>query len=141
MTIGKEGGVIESQILDAYVEIPKNALERDVEVEVRRAEPQTVPPFYCTLGEVIEGDYFEVRPIGLEFEKPAILTLPQSYAQIPNLCHVCVKRYDKDKKEWVDAPLCPAEGSIQFLLQFCVVLLPLLTKNMFRFFSFWINLQ
>ena len=90
--------------------IPPYALESVVDVEFGRVEPSSAPNIYCTLGEAVVSDIVEVRPAGIRFKQPAILTIPHSVAENPNLCRLAIKRFDEERLEWVTVPFSPDDG-------------------------------
>ena len=114
-TVGHDGGVINCSVTGVCLEVPRNALDDFMDIEVSRLEPSQAPPIRCTLGESIVSDIYKMEPPGIAFKKPASLTIPHSIGNLPELCHLSVKQFDEEINEWIAVPFSPEGGMFTHL--------------------------
>ena len=102
--IDSEGGFFRCDALNLSLTVPANSVGRKVELKISSTNTSNVPPVSCDFGEMVLSNAILLEPIGLEFGKPAVLSIDHSIIELPKLSSIVIKCYDHENKEWMTLP-------------------------------------
>ena len=110
--INERGGVSSCKTLKLSLDIPQDAVTDEVQLEISNVPAENIPQIPCGYGEFVLSDVVLIRPIGIPFRKPAILSMEHGIADWQELSSMTIKWYDIEKKEWLLLP--PSAGRQYF---------------------------
>ena len=95
---------MESHTLSLSLHVPENSVDSEIYLAISTADMSTIPPVTLQFGETVVGDVIDMKPSGIEFRKPATLTVRHSVVELPELSSIVVKFYDHEEKNWIALP-------------------------------------
>ena len=104
MVIDSKGGFFRCDALKLSLEVPENSIDHKVQLKISSTNTSNVPPISCDFGEMILSDAILLEPMGIEFRKPAVLSIDHSVVELPKLTSIVIKCYDHENKEWITLP-------------------------------------
>ena len=122
LLIEKSGKPMHYTILNFSLEVPPNAVDEAVNLEIVSLDTGKAPPIPCKVGETILSDVLQISPVDLDiiqFKAPVILSFKYGITEVPELSSTIIMCYNYDNEEWKRLPPSPSED--QFLA--CIYLL------------------
>lgn len=114
--INRNGGVFHCEALNLSLKVPANSVDQEIQLVISTIDESNAPPIQCDFGEMILYDVIQIKPTGIKFNTPAILTINHSIIQLPELSSIVIKCYDYGNKEWVRLPFDTGWFSFHILL-------------------------
>ena len=105
MLIDKNRRIIHFDDLNLSLEFPRNSTSTKVQLEISTSDASNAPPIPCSFGNIVLSDVIQIEPIGIQFNRPAVLSIQHSAIELPDLASIAIKCYDYTKKDWVTLPL------------------------------------
>ena len=90
-----------SKMPNVTLEVRPKSVDYEVILGIRAVRSSEAPPIPCDFGEMVLSEIIEMKPLGMKFKIPAVLSIKHSAVKLPELSSVVIKGYDHEKKKWV----------------------------------------
>ena len=101
------------EILNLSLEVPPNAVESKVTLEIGEMDAIDSPPIPLDFGEMVLSDVIQIKAVGqdiVNFSEPVILSVNHGIEEMPELASIVIKCYEYDNKQWKIMQTIAGEG-------------------------------
>ena len=109
VVIGKIGKALAWKYSKISLDIPSDAVDDEVQLEISSLSAIDAPPTPCDFGDFILSDVLLIRPIGTKFRKPASLSIEHGITDLQELSSIIIKWYHNETKEWLPLSVLPGK--------------------------------
>ena len=95
---------MDNLVLNLSLDVPENSVDGEVRLSITTIDISKVPPITFEFGETALSDVIDMEPSGIQFKKPATLTVHHSVVELPELSSIVVKFYDHENTKWITLP-------------------------------------